>query len=295
MGQSLAGADPCTEAAANPRAIIYSYKPLLRFTSGDCNPVVRPGVLSGLGAFVIVSGLSERKNLGMIRFCCHCESLLIAIIGSHASAQETTPKIQVFGGYSLLAVDNGKLSGTTLDTSLHEHNSPFALGSNLRGWNAEGQYNFNRWLGLVADVAGRYGTPITESRGTTLTGLPTATGYTFLGGPVVTFRNKSRVTPFLHALFGVDRYSLSASTISGLTTTVTSSNTPYTDFAAALGGGLDVRLVHHIALRLVQLDDLETTHNLNKFYDSAFTPAVFNGLKTHERSLRVSAGIVVSF
>ncbi len=116
-----------------------------------------------------------------------------------------------------------------------------------------------------------------------------------MAGPVLTYRNKSRLTPFLHALFGVDRYTLDASTISGLATPASSTATTYTDFAAALGGGLDLRIIHHVALRLVQVDDYETTHNLNKFYDSAFTPAVFNGLATHERSLRVSAGITVSF
>jgi opacity protein-like surface antigen len=222
-------------------------------------------------------------------------TVVIALIGSRASAQDSAPKIQVFGGYSLLQVDNGKLTGTVLDTALHEHNSPFSLASNLKGWNAEAQYNANSWFGIAADFGGRYGTPITASHGTTLSGLPKASGYNFMAGPVLTYRNKSRLTPFVHALFGVDRYTLDASTISGLATPAPSTATTYTDFAAALGGGLDLRVIQHVALRLVQLDDYETTHNLNKFYDNAFTPAVFNGLATHERSFRVSAGLTVSF
>jgi opacity protein-like surface antigen len=221
--------------------------------------------------------------------------VVIALIGSRAFGQDSTPKIQVFGGYSLVHLDNGKLTGTVLDTDLHEHNSPFSLASNLTGWNAEVQYNANGWFGLAVDISGRYGTPITASHGTALSGLPKASGYTFMAGPVLTYRNQSRLTPFVHALFGVDRYTQDASTISGLATPASSIATTYTDFAAALGGGLDLRVIRHVALRLVQLDDYETTHNLNKFYDSAFTPAVFNGLATHERSLRVSAGITVSF
>ncbi|MFZ0773350.1 MAG: hypothetical protein WCA49_09675 [Candidatus Sulfotelmatobacter sp.] len=221
---------------------------------------------------------------------------LIALTGSFAFAQAPTPKVQVFGGYSLIYVDNGGLSSQALYTGLRQSTSALAVESNFHGWDAQAQYNVNHWLGFAADVGGRSGTPIIASRfGGALSGLPNATGYSFLGGPVLSFRNKSRFTPFVHTLFGVDRYSQSASTISGLSSPVSTLATTYTDVAAALGGGLDIKVTRRFAVRLPQVEDLYTTHNLNKFYDSAFNTGLFEGLATHEHNWRISAGIVASF
>jgi|ERR1035438_459219 hypothetical protein len=90
---------------------------------------------------------------------------------------------------------------------------PFGTASNFTGWNAEGQHNFNRCIGLAADAGGRYGMPTTGYRNDNLQGLPKATGYTFLVGPVLSYRTKSRITPFVHVLVGYDRASLNATTI----------------------------------------------------------------------------------
>lgn len=221
--------------------------------------------------------------------------VLIALCSSFSEAQDSTPKVQVFGGYSLLHRDRGGLTNTIVDTSLREPNSPFAVASNFGGWNAQGQYNVSRWLGIAADFSGHDGSQITAARGVPLSGLPQGTGYTFLAGPVASFRNKSRITPFIHALVGIDRVGLSASTISGVSRPLSSVATAYTDVAVALGGGIDCRVARHFSLRLAQLDDMETTHNFNKFYGSVFPTGVFTGLATHERNLRVSTGIVIKF
>ena len=90
---------------------------------------------------------------------------LIALASSLAFAQDAAPKVQVFGGYSLVHAGNGSFSGATLDFDLREQNSPFGIASFFPGWNAEGQYNIKRWLGIVVDAGGRYGQPITEIRG----------------------------------------------------------------------------------------------------------------------------------
>jgi opacity protein-like surface antigen len=221
--------------------------------------------------------------------------VLIALCTSFLEAQDSTPKVQVFGGYSLLHRDNGGLTNSVLDISLREPNSPFAVGSTFGGWNAQGQYNVNHWLGIAADFSGHDGSQITAARGVVLSGLPKGTDYTFLAGPVASFRNNSRVSLFIHALVGVDRVSLSASTISGVSRPLSSVATAYTDVAVALGGGADCRVARHFSLRLAQLDDLETTHNFNKFYGSVFPTGVFTGLSTHQRNLRVSTGIIVKF
>lgn len=220
---------------------------------------------------------------------------LIVLIGSFAFAQDSTPKVQVFGGYSLVHADLGGLTGVVLDVNLLQHNGPFATTNNFNGWSAEAQYNANHWFGVVADFGGRYGSPIISASNLTLDGLPKGTGYSFLVGPVASFRGKTRITPFIHALFGFDRISLSGSTITGGTSPVSALATTYTDAAVMLGGGVDFKVSRHFSIRLAQLDEFYTTHNLNKYYDNVFDTQMFYGLTTHECNLRVSSGVVVRF
>ena len=49
-------------------------------------------------------------------------------------------------------VDNGGLTGVDLEFAQREANLPFGTASRFTGWNAEGQYNFNRSIGLGADA-----------------------------------------------------------------------------------------------------------------------------------------------
>lgn len=238
--------------------------------------------------------LAKGKDFEMIRLAV-ATIVLTVLTSSLAFAQDTNPKVQVFGGYSMVHAGNGSFSGATLDFDLREQNSPFGIASFFPGWNAEGQYNIKRWFGVVVDAGGRYGQPIAELRGYPLSGLPKLTGYTLMVGPVFSFKNKTKFTPFVHALFGYDRASLSSSTITGVSSPVTSAATTYTDAAVALGGGVDFNLSRHFAIRLAQLDDLHTTHNFNQFYGSAFPGRVFEGLPSHENNFRASAGIIVKF
>ncbi|NOT64089.1 MAG: porin family protein [Acidobacteria bacterium] len=80
--------------------------------------------------------------------------------------------------------------------------------------------------------------------------------YYFMGGPIVKFRNRGRVEPFVHALAGgahtrfvVD----SQNTVANVTTrrTVEANST---DFAAAIGGGVDVRVCDRFSIRAIQVD-----------------------------------------
>jgi len=146
---------------------------------------------------------------------------------------------------------------------------------------------------VVADFGGQYGSPITASG--SVSGLPTMSRYTFMAGPVISYRAKAKITPFVHALFGYDRASLGASTITGTSSPVSSSASTYTDFAIALGGGVDYKLSRHFALRLGQLDYFHTTLDLNSLYGTAFGPGRFQGLATQENNLRFSTGIVLRF
>jgi opacity protein-like surface antigen len=232
---------------------------------------------------------------GMVRFA--AAILLTVVIGSFAFAQDATPKVQVFGGYSLLRADHGGLTGGLLDVNLQQSSNPFALRNYfLDGWNAQAQYNVGRWFGVAADFGGRYGSPITASRGRTLAGLPNDNVYSLLAGPVFSYRTKSRLTPFVHTLFGWERTSVGASTITGsVTSPVPVTATTYNDVVMALGGGVDYRLTHHFSLRPGQLDWYHTSVNLNKLYTNAFSGSLFEGLRTNQINYRFSAGAVLRF
>ncbi len=95
----------------------------------------------------------------MIRFS-SAAIILCAAISSLAFAQDSTPKVQVFGGYSLLHVRSGGLNGPLLDLALHQFPGTFGVGSSLQGWNAEAQYNIDSWIGIARMLAAAYGNAV---------------------------------------------------------------------------------------------------------------------------------------
>jgi opacity protein-like surface antigen len=209
--------------------------------------------------------------------------------------QDSVPKVQVFAGYSLLHADTGGVNGSVLDFDLRQPANTFGTRTNFNGWNAQAQYNFSGMFGVVADVAGYNGSPIISAGLDSISGIPSGSSYSLMVGPVLTYRRYKRITPYVHALAGYNRQSLSGSTITGIPNTVTSFATTYNDVAVALGGGVDYKLSRRFAIRLAQLDWYHTSLNLNKFYGSSFGVGTFQGLSTNERNLRFSSGIVVNF
>jgi opacity protein-like surface antigen len=231
----------------------------------------------------------------MIRFAA-AAIILTVLMGSCVLAQDATPKVEVFGGYSLLRSDRGGLTGPLLDADLNQPSNPFAVPTYfLHGWSAEAQYNLSRWLGIAADFGGRYGSPISASGGRTLAGLPKETSYSVMVGPVISYRTKSRLTPFAHALVGWNRTSLDASTITGVSAPISVAATSYDDFVAALGAGVDCKITRRFAVRLGQVDWYHTSVNLGRFYTNAFGGDLLEGLKNTQVNYRVSAGAVVKF
>jgi len=149
-----------------------------------------------------------------------------------AAAADDTPTVEVFGGVSLLHID---------DNGLH------APKRNFAGWDSEFQFNLNKLLGITADIGGNYGR--------IAPGVPNSHAYTFAFGPTFSFR-REHATIFAHTLLGEN--TISQNVISG------SSNASATDSAFAMlwGGGIDVNVNHTFAIRLAQLDWLYTRHNL---------------------------------
>jgi opacity protein-like surface antigen len=237
---------------------------------------------------------SQMGDVGTMRFAILTIAVSV-LLGSSALAQDETPRVQAFGGFSLFHENNGQPNAANLGVFLNAPGNALQAATNFKGWNAEAQYNADRWIGIAVDFGGRYGGPFTATSVSKVSGLPDATSYSVLAGPVISYRTKSKATPFAHALLGVDRTTLKASTIMGLPSPFSTTATTYTDVAFALGIGVDYKISHRFSLRLGQLDYYRTTLNLNKFYQSAFGPGLFEGNATREGNLRFSTGIVIQF
>jgi hypothetical protein len=132
-----------------------------------------------------------------------------------------------------------------------------------QGFNASSVVNLSRYFGIKGDVSGTYksGRFVFKNVPTGFLSKPTTTYttdgksaiYNFLGGVQVKDNSKNgRVKPFAHAMIGAAHRS--DQTPGQICIFICPSNTNETGFAAAFGGGVDVRLKGRIAVRLFQVD-----------------------------------------
>jgi outer membrane protein OmpA-like peptidoglycan-associated protein/opacity protein-like surface antigen len=186
--------------------------------------------------------------------------VLLCSMATLAAAQEPPPpKVELFGGYSFFYPGgdvHGQLPGAiaTLDSTLE---------SNHRGAGASITYDFNRWIGLTLDASTHWG-----SGEMTLAKKIDDVGFSNLSlGPKLTYRSKY-LSPFIEVLIGDHRLMPDA----------------FHDvdkFGLMLGGGLDVNLSRHIALRVIRADYI--------YSDYRYVPP--GGLDTQIRGVRLQAGI----
>jgi opacity protein-like surface antigen len=147
-------------------------------------------------------------------------------------------------------------------------------GGFLPSYNANGgfgtvQYNFSKSFGLVADVGANYaGTQNGVAYGNT--------AFEYLAGPRYTWRH-SRFSPYVQTLFGGERYSDGFNPQSPFPLLGTSQN----NFAMAFGGGLDITVNNHVAIKPIQVDYLMT-----QFAPGSGFPI------TATNNIRYSAGVV---
>lgn len=104
-------------------------------------------------------------------------------------------------------------------------------GLSQNGISGSVAYNPIPYLGIVGDVGGYHASPSGSSLNT----------YTFLFGPRINLHNPTKLTPFFQFLVGAGH--LTAGSGGGSTT----------NFAYSAGGGVDIGVLPHLALR-PQLD-----------------------------------------
>jgi len=190
---------------------------------------------------------------------------VLCMFGTLAAAQDQpAPKWELFGGYSFFhpgADVHGQLPGALFPLSSR-------LEPNPRGVGASATYNFNRWLGLTLDYSNHWG-----SGETTVAKRIDDAGFSNLSlGPKVTFRS-THFSPFLEVLVGDHRLTPDA----------------FHDIdklGFMFGGGLDINLSRHVALRLIRADYVLSNY---RFGSPTVTPA------TEIRGVRLQAGVTFMF
>ncbi len=179
-----------------------------------------------------------------------------------------TPKVELFVGYSYLRAMPTLADGNRFMW--------------LNGGSTSIAYNFNRHLGLVGDFGG-FGD--TQLRLSGIGAVPDSSGkaYTYLFGPRLSFRNHARFTPFAQALFGgihASEVTLSSGCTGAGCTPLPAENS----FAMTAGGGLDLRVHRHFAIRLVQAEYLMTDFENHD-----------TGKSASQNDMRLSSGLVFRF
>lgn len=125
---------------------------------------------------------------------------------------------------------------------------------NFHGGSASIAGNLNRWFGIVGDFGGYRPSESGIS----------ASVFSYVFGPPISYRDNERITPFAQVLVGGARISAIGASLNS--------------FAAVAGGGIDIKADEHIAIRLVQAEYV-FTH--------------FAGVK--QNNVRLSAGVVFRF
>jgi outer membrane protein OmpA-like peptidoglycan-associated protein/opacity protein-like surface antigen len=191
-------------------------------------------------------------------------AVLCMFAGLAAAQDQPAPKWELYGGYSYFypgADIHGQLPGAPL---------PFPgtrLESNPRGAGASLTYNFNHWFGLTLDTSTHWG----SGEATFARRIDDAAFSNLSFGPKVTFRHE-HFSPFLEVLVGDHRLMPDA----------------FHDIdklGVMLGGGLDVNLSRHVALRLFRADYVMSSYR----YGPPGIPS------TDVRGVRLQAGLNFMF
>jgi opacity protein-like surface antigen len=189
-----------------------------------------------------------RKPISVVIF------LLAFAAVSFAQGAGADRRPEIFVGYSNLQAEgvperDANSNNSFSDAVFGERSGLHGVEASVTGYltprfGVTGDFSFNQrsrnFAGAAAGTTGDVDTRV----------------FQFMAGPHARFPNQTRVTPFLHALFGVanTRFEVEQRQQVSTGTTTQSFNTSATDFAMALGGGIDVRANNRVAVRALQLD-----------------------------------------
>lgn len=128
---------------------------------------------------------------------------------------EEIPKVEVFGGYSLLRSE----------------------GANFNGWKTAVGFTVNKWLAIAVDADGHYHSELVHSEKEKMR------EYSLTAGPHFSYRNTSKFVPFAYTMAGVGWES---SSVHGVTESASG-------FAFEAGGGVDWEASKRFSIRIIDI------------------------------------------
>jgi outer membrane protein OmpA-like peptidoglycan-associated protein len=198
------------------------------------------------------------------------ESSMAAAMPYSRGLDMDTPRAELFLGYSYLRAVPTYAAGNRLVW--------------LNGGSTSLAFNLNRYLGLVADFGAYTNSQMRFTGGYTATvdvNNSNIAVLSYLFGPRLSFRNHERITPFAQVLFG----GVHANQVTLTNCTFSCTLLPSEDsFAMTAGGGIDFKIHHHFAIRIIQAEYMMTRF---ANYDTGATGT--------QNDMRLSSGIVFRF
>ena len=193
-----------------------------------------------------------------------------------ASAQSEVPKVEIFGGYSYLRLDNAtglssQQTGTTTAVTTA------SLDRDLNGFEVSVTNHLNDWLGIEASFSSHF--TDAQVNGTTLD----RDAYIVTAGPRLSLRRFERFTPYVHIMAGMARQDVAVQNASSTVSTIGSINQQDSGIAFVAGGGVDLNLNSRLGFKLFQTDYI-----LTRFSNR-------NGASTelNQSNFRTSTGVVL--
>lgn len=210
-------------------------------------------------------------------------SVFVALLCASAAMGQDYRRFELFGGYSHNRVDVGPVEDFDPDDDL-EVSDIFDEREGFNGFNASAVGNFSRYLGAKFDYSYHQKSFGFGNDNTTIR------IHNILGGLQV--KNNStdaRVKPFMHALVGVGRTSADLSEFDDQLADFDDAG-----FAAAIGGGLDIRVAPRIDIRVFQIDYNPMRFDFTDFGTTGIpgTPTPTGDLKRTLHNFRFGIGIV---
>jgi len=186
--------------------------------------------------------------------------------GTTAFAQDH--KIEITGDYSYIHAN--------------PQNNNIIPTFSLNGGGGSGAFYFSKYLGIVAEFEG-YGSYTHNIE--TDAGLVSVSGnlFTYNVGPIVKFRT-SHIEPFAQAMFGGAHSNLYGNLYNNCGGSCASKSPSNNAFDFIIGGGIDIPVGEHFAIRPAEVDYLLTR------FGNAFT-----GGNNNQSNFRYQAGVQFRF
>jgi opacity protein-like surface antigen len=200
--------------------------------------------------------------------------VLLCVTGVYA---QDTPKIEITADYSFMR--------------FNPQNNNIIKPFSLNGGGGDVAFFFNKYIGVKAEFEG-YGSQTRgftfpaadcDNEGDACVGNVQANLFTYNVGPIVKFRT-SHFEPFVEAMFGGAHSNVYGNLIKECPECVVSKSPSNNAFDFQIGGGIDIPVTSHVAIRAGEFDYVLTRFGNN-----------FTGGNNNQSSYRFQAGLQFRF